>query len=52
MTSTAGTDHITASDFQEWLAAARPGERIAYAKGALAASFMLPSWRSTPTRKS
>jgi hypothetical protein len=27
------------TEFQEWLAAAQPGERIAYAKGALAASI-------------
>jgi hypothetical protein len=37
--STAGTQHLTVTEFQEWLAAARPGERIAYAKGALAASI-------------
>ena len=37
--STAGTEHIEAREFQEWLAAAQPGERIAYAKGALAASI-------------
>jgi len=36
---TAGTKHITASEFQGWLAAAQSGERIAYAKGALAASI-------------
>jgi hypothetical protein len=39
MMCTAGTDHIRVTEFQEWLAAARPGERIAYAKGALAASI-------------
>jgi hypothetical protein len=39
MMSTAGTQHIEAREFQEWLAAARPGERTAYAKGALAASI-------------
>jgi hypothetical protein len=39
MMCTAGTDHISATEFQEWLVAARPGQRIAYAKGALAASI-------------
>jgi hypothetical protein len=39
MMCTAGTQHIEAREFQEWLAAAKPGERIAYAKGALAASI-------------
>ena len=34
-----GTRHLTVTEFQEWLAAAQPGERIAYAKGALAASI-------------
>jgi hypothetical protein len=36
---TAGTEHITANEFQGWLALAQSGERIAYAKGALAASI-------------
>jgi hypothetical protein len=35
----AGCEHLTVTDFQEWLAAARPGQRIAYAKGALATSI-------------
>ena len=39
MMCTAGTDHITVTEFQEWLGAAQPGQRIAYAKGALAASI-------------
>ena len=36
---TAGTEHIEAREFQEWLAAAQPGERCIYAKGTLAASI-------------
>jgi hypothetical protein len=39
MMCTAGTDHITSTELQEWLAAAQPGQRIAYARGALAASI-------------
>jgi len=39
MMSTAGTQHLSVNEFQEWLAAARPGERCIYAKGALAASI-------------
>jgi hypothetical protein len=39
MMCTAGTQHLTVTEFQEWLAAAQPGERIAYARGALAASI-------------
>jgi hypothetical protein len=39
MMCTAGTDHITVTEFQEWLAAAQPGDRITYAKGLLAASI-------------
>jgi hypothetical protein len=39
MMCTAGTEHIEVRAFQEWLAAAQPGERIAYAKGLLAASI-------------
>src|SRR5262245_19529972 len=39
MMCAAGTDHITATEFQEWLAAAQPGERIAYATGLLATSI-------------
>jgi hypothetical protein len=39
MMCTAGTNHITATEFREWVAAAWPGQRIAYAKGALAASI-------------
>ena len=39
MMCTAGCEHLTVTEFQEWLAAAQPGERIAYAKGALAASI-------------
>jgi hypothetical protein len=37
--STAGCEHLTVTEFQEWLGAAQPGERIAYAKGLLAASI-------------
>jgi hypothetical protein len=36
---TAGCEHLTATEFQEWMAAAQPGERIAYARGLLAASI-------------
>ena len=36
---TAGCDHIEAREFQEWLGAAQPGERVAYARGLLAASI-------------
>jgi hypothetical protein len=39
MMCTAGTEHIEAREFQEWLATAEPGQRISYAKGALAASI-------------
>jgi len=39
MMCTAGTKHLTVPEFQEWMEAARPGERIAYAKGLLAASI-------------
>jgi hypothetical protein len=39
MMSTAGTDHIEVRQFQEWLAAAQPGERCIYAVGSLAASI-------------
>jgi hypothetical protein len=39
MMSTAGTEHLTVTEFQEWMAAAQPGERIAYARGLLAASI-------------
>jgi hypothetical protein len=39
MMSTAGCEHLTVTEFQEWMAAAQPGQRIAYAKGALAASI-------------
>ena len=37
--STAGCEHLTVTQFQEWMAAAQPGERIAYARGLLAASI-------------
>ena len=37
--STAGTQHLSVTEFQEWLAAAQLGERCVYAKGALAASI-------------
>jgi hypothetical protein len=37
--STAGCEHLTVTEFQEWIAAAQPGERSAYAKGLLAASI-------------
>jgi hypothetical protein len=39
MMCTAGTHHTEVREFQEWLGAAQPGQRIAYAKGALAASI-------------
>jgi hypothetical protein len=39
MMCTAGTEHMEVREFQEWPAAARPGERIAYTKGELAASI-------------
>jgi hypothetical protein len=39
MMSTAGTQHIEAREFQEWLSAAQPGERCVYAVGALAISI-------------
>jgi hypothetical protein len=29
------TEHITATEFREWLAAAKPGEGLVYATGAL-----------------
>jgi hypothetical protein len=36
---TAGCDHLTVTEFQEWLSAAQSAERIAYARGLLAASI-------------
>ena len=39
MMCTAGSEHLEAREFREWLATAQPGERLAYAKGALAASI-------------
>jgi len=39
MMCTAGCEHIEAREFQEWLGAAPPGKRIAYARGLLAASI-------------
>jgi hypothetical protein len=33
MMSTADTQHLTVTEFQEWLSAAQPGERKAGAKG-------------------
>jgi hypothetical protein len=39
MMCTAGCEHLTVTEFQEWMAAAQPGERIAYARGLLAASI-------------
>jgi hypothetical protein len=32
---TVDTEHITATEFREWLAAAKPGEVLVYATGAL-----------------
>ena len=42
---TSGTEHLTVTEFQGWLATAQPGERVAYAKGALAASIHT-AWQS------
>jgi hypothetical protein len=40
--STAGTQHLSVTEFQEWLAAAQLGERCVYTKGALADPYRLP----------
>jgi hypothetical protein len=36
---TSGTEHISATEFEDWLKEAQPGDRIAYATGMLAASI-------------
>jgi hypothetical protein len=36
---TAGSEHIRAADFREWLVKANPGDRIVYCTGELAKSL-------------
>jgi hypothetical protein len=45
---TQGAEHITAVDFKNWLAAARPGDRIVYCKGLLAASIAIAFQNKDP----
>jgi hypothetical protein len=45
---TAGAEHITAYEFKEWLAKARPGERITYCTGFLVCAIYDARLREDP----